>query len=419
MLATGKVEVVTGTSAHGQGHETAFSQIVADRLGVAFEDVEVLHGDTQISAKGYDTYGSRSLVVGGEAIVRAADKVIEKARPIAAHLLEASADDLEFDGGRFQVRGTDQGMAIGEIATAVFAAHNLPDGVEATLDSEATFDPSTFSFPHGTHLCAMEVDTETGGVTMRKYVACDDIGNIINPLIVAGQVHGGLVQGIAQALWEEAVYDDAGTLVSGSFVDYLVPTAADTISFDIDHTTSPSTDQHCSAPRASARPAPSPRRRPWSTRSSTRPALRRERHPDAAARPSGCGRRSTTAGGGDEATEGAAMPHFESKQSHGRDSTKEQASDPRTVRLRGARRRSRRRWRRSPSTATTPRSSPVGRACCRCCGCGSTRPRWSSTSAGSTRLRGHPRRRRRDRDRRDDARTRTCSRPAGAPSTRP
>ena len=240
MLPTGKVEVVTGASAHGQGHETAFSQIVADRLGVAFEDVEILHGDTQISHKGLDTYGSRSLVVGGEALVRAADKVIEKARPIAAHLLEASADDLEFAGGTFTVKGTDQGVAIGELATAVFAAHNLPDGVEATLDSEATYDPVNFNFPHGTHLCAMEVDTETGAVRMRKYVCCDDIGNIINPLIVSGQVHGGLVQGIAQALWEEAVYDDAGTLVSGSLVDYLVPTAADTISFEIDHTTSPS-----------------------------------------------------------------------------------------------------------------------------------------------------------------------------------
>jgi carbon-monoxide dehydrogenase large subunit len=238
---TGKVEVVTGASAHGQGHETAFSQIVADRLGVPFEDVEVLHGDTQVSTKGYDTYGSRSLVVGGEALVMAADKVIEKARPIAAHLLEASVDDIEFTGGRFSVRGTDQGMGIAEIATAVFAAHNLPDGVEASIDADATFDPTNFSYPHGTHLCAMEVDTETGATKMRKYVAVDDIGNIINPLIVSGQVHGGLVQGIAQALWEEAVYDESGTLVSGSFVDYLLPTAADTISFDIDHTFSPST----------------------------------------------------------------------------------------------------------------------------------------------------------------------------------
>ena len=240
MLATGKVEVVTGASAHGQGHETAFSQIVADRLGVSFDDVEVLHGDTQIAHKGLDTYGSRSLVVGGEALVKAADKVVEKAKPVAAHLLEASVDDIEFSGGRFSVRGTDQGLAIGEIAAAVFAAHNYPEGMEPSLDSEATYDPVNFNYPHGTHLCAMEVDTETGQVTMRKYVCVDDIGNVINPLIVSGQVHGGLVQGIAQALWEEAVYDESGTLVSGSFVDYLLPTSADTISFEIDHTTTPS-----------------------------------------------------------------------------------------------------------------------------------------------------------------------------------
>jgi carbon-monoxide dehydrogenase large subunit len=240
MLPTGKVEVLTGASAHGQGHETAFSQIVADRLGVAWEDVEVLHGDTQVSHKGLDTYGSRSLVIGGEAIVRAADKVIEKARPIAAHLLEASAEDIEFSHGRFSVRGTDQGLAMAEVALATFAAHNLPDGVEASLDSDATYDPVNFSYPHGTHLCAMEVDTETGQVRMRKYVCVDDVGTVINPLIVGGQVHGGLVQGIAQALWEEAVHDDAGTLVSASFVDYLLPTAADTISFDWDHTTTPS-----------------------------------------------------------------------------------------------------------------------------------------------------------------------------------
>ncbi|QWC84094.1 xanthine dehydrogenase family protein molybdopterin-binding subunit [Nocardioidaceae bacterium] len=240
MLPTGKVEVLTGASAHGQGHETAFSQIVADRLGVAFEDVEVLHGDTQVAHKGLDTYGSRSLVVGGEALVRATDKVIEKARPIAAHLLEASADDLEFTGGRMQVKGTDQGLSMAEIALATFAAHNLPDGVEPSLDSDATYDPVNFNYPHGTHLCAVEIDTETGQVTMRKYACVDDIGNVINPLIVEGQVHGGLVQGIAQALFEEAVFDESGTLVSGSFVDYLVPTAADLISFDTAHHQTPS-----------------------------------------------------------------------------------------------------------------------------------------------------------------------------------
>ena len=241
MLATGKVEVLTGASAHGQGHETAWSQIVSDRLGIPFEDIEVLHGDTQISHKGMDTYGSRSLVVGGEALVRAADKVIERARPVAAHLLEASVDDLDFVGGRFGVKGTDKGVTMAELALASFAAHNLPDGVEPGLDADATFDPVNFSFPHGTHLCAMEVDTETGASTMRKYVCVDDIGNIINPLIVEGQIHGGLVQGIAQALWEGAEFDDQGTLVTGSFVDYTLPTAADTINYVSEHTTSPAT----------------------------------------------------------------------------------------------------------------------------------------------------------------------------------
>ena len=217
-----------------------------------------------------DTYGSRSLVVGGEAVVKAADKVIEQAKPIAAHLLEADVDDLEFSAGRFSVKGTDQGMGIAEVALATFAAHNYPEGIEPNIDAEATFDPVNFSFPHGTHLCAMEVDTETGAVTMRKYVCVDDIGNIINPLIVGGQVHGGLVQGIAQALLEEAVYDDSGTLVSGSFVDYLLPTSADTISFEIDHTTSPSTYQHARHQGRRRGRARSPRPRPWSTPSSTR-----------------------------------------------------------------------------------------------------------------------------------------------------
>ena len=183
---------------------------MADRLGVPFEDVEILHGDTQIAHKGLDTYGSRSLVVGGEALVRAADKVIEKAKPIAAHMLEANVDDIEFKDGRLGVRGTDQGVGIGEVAMAAFAAHDLPDGVEPSIDSDATYDPVNFNFPHGTHLCAVEVDTETGQVKMRKYTCVDDIGNVINPLIVAGQVHGGLVQGIAQALCEEAVHDELG-----------------------------------------------------------------------------------------------------------------------------------------------------------------------------------------------------------------
>ncbi|GAB3497637.1 xanthine dehydrogenase family protein molybdopterin-binding subunit [Flexivirga lutea] len=241
MLATGKVEVSTGTSAHGQGHETAFSQIVADRLGVPFEDVEILHGDTQVSVKGLDTYGSRSLVVGGEALVQAADKVVEKAKPVAAHLLEASVDDIEFATGRFTVRGTDAGVSIQDVAGAVFTAHNLPDGMEPSIDADATFDPVNFNYPHGTHLCAVEVDTETGQVKLRKYTCVDDVGNIINPLIVEGQVHGGLAQGIAQALYEDAVFDDQGTLVSGSFVDYLMPSAADLIDFDAHHASTPAT----------------------------------------------------------------------------------------------------------------------------------------------------------------------------------
>jgi carbon-monoxide dehydrogenase large subunit len=240
MLPTGKVEVVTGTSPHGQGHETVWSQIIADKFGVPFDDVEVLHGDTQIANRGLDTYGSRSLVVGGQALVLAADKVIEKARPVAAHLLEASVDDIEFADGTFKVKGTDNGKTMPEVVWEAFTCHDLPDGLEPTLDADATYDPVDFSFPHGTHLCAAEVDTETGAVTLRSYVSVDDVGVIMNPLIVAGQMHGGIVQGIAQALWEEAVYDDQGTLVSGSFVDYTLPTTADTISFVNDNTVSPS-----------------------------------------------------------------------------------------------------------------------------------------------------------------------------------
>ncbi len=241
MLPTGGVEVITGSSAHGQGHETAWSQIVADQLGVPFESVEVIHGDTQSSPRGMDTYGSRSLVVGGVAVINAAQKVIAKAKVIAAHLMEASEDDIEFAAGKFSVKGTDTSMAIGEIAWAAFAAHNLPDGVEANLDSEATFDPDNFSFPHGTHLCATEVDTETGKVKIRSYVCVDDIGVVVNPLIADGQVHGGLAQGIAQALYEEAQYSEDGQLTSGTFVDYLLPTAADLPSFTTGRTVTPST----------------------------------------------------------------------------------------------------------------------------------------------------------------------------------
>jgi carbon-monoxide dehydrogenase large subunit len=242
MLPTGKVEVVTGSSAHGQGHETAWSQIVADELGVPFEDIRVLHGDTQVSPRGMDTYGSRSLVVGGTALVVACGKVREKARIIAAGLLEVSPEDLEWADGRWSVRGDpDQGKAIGEIAFAAFAAHDLPDGVEPSLDSDATYDPDNFSFPHGTHLCAVEVDTETGWVQIRSYVAVDDVGVVVNPQIVEGQVHGGIAQGIAQALYEEAAYDSSGNLITATLADYLVPSAADLPSITTARTTTPST----------------------------------------------------------------------------------------------------------------------------------------------------------------------------------
>jgi aerobic carbon-monoxide dehydrogenase large subunit len=239
MLPTGKVEVVTGSSAHGQGHETAWSQIVADQLGVPFDDIRVLHGDTQVSPKGMDTYGSRSLAVGGMALVSACDKVIEKARVIAAALLEAPPEDLEFSGGAFRSRsGSGAAKTIQEIALEAFAAHNLPEGVEPSIDADATYDPDNFSFPHGTHLCATEVDTETGFVKIRSYVAVDDVGVVVNPLIVDGQVHGGIAQGIAQALYEEAVYDDEGNLVTSTLADYLVPAAPDLPSYVTDRTES-------------------------------------------------------------------------------------------------------------------------------------------------------------------------------------
>jgi aerobic carbon-monoxide dehydrogenase large subunit len=242
MLPTGKVEVVTGTSPHGQGHATAWSQIAADELGVPFEDIEIIHGDTKMAPNGMDTYGSRSLVLGGTAIVNAAQRVVEKARRIAAHQLECDPADLDFEAGVFKVRGTPGAeRSIQAVAFEAFSSHDLPDGVEPTLVADATVDPSTFSFPHGTHLCAVEVDTETGAVSIRSYVAVDDIGKVVNPMIVEGQVHGGIAQGIAQALYEEAVYDADGNLVTGTMVDYLVPSAADLPEFTTERTVTPST----------------------------------------------------------------------------------------------------------------------------------------------------------------------------------
>ena len=244
MLPTGKVEVVTGSSAHGQGHETAWSQIVADQLGVPFEDIRVLHGDTQVSPKGMDTYGSRSLAVGGMALVSACDKVIALAKVIASAMLEAPPEEVEFAAGVFSARNSSgASKTIQEIALAAFAAHNLPDGVEPTIDADATYDPDNFSFPHGTHLCATEIDTETGFVKIRSYVAVDDIGKVVNPLIVEGQVHGGIAQGIAQALYEEAVYDDAGNLLTTTLADYLVPSASDLPSYVTARTESPAANR--------------------------------------------------------------------------------------------------------------------------------------------------------------------------------
>jgi carbon-monoxide dehydrogenase large subunit len=241
VLPTNKVQVVSGSTPHGQGHETCWSMIVADKLGVAPEDVEVLHSDTAISPIGLDTYGSRSLAVGGVAIAMACDRIIDKAKAIAAHQLEAAQEDLDFAGGSFEVRGTrDKATPLAAIAFAAFTAHDLPDGMEPNLEASVTYDPPNFSWPFGTHICVVEVDTETGGVEVLKYVAVDDCGVQINPLIVNGQVHGGVVQGLAQALYEEAVYDEDGNLKTSTLTEYLVPAASDVPAITTDHTVTPS-----------------------------------------------------------------------------------------------------------------------------------------------------------------------------------
>jgi carbon-monoxide dehydrogenase large subunit len=241
-LPTGKIELVTGTSPHGQGHETAWSQIASDIIGVPVEDIEVVHGDTGRAPYGMDTYGSRSLAVGGQAIKVAGERLVEKARLIAAHQLEVSPDDIEFSAGTYSVKGDpEKATTIQAVAWGAFSGHNLPDGMEPTLSGESTVDPADFSYPHGTHFAAMEVDTETGMVRLRKYVAVDDCGIQINPMIVEGQVHGGLAQGIAQAMFEGALYDNDGNLLTGSMGDYLLPSAADLPSFITDRTVTPST----------------------------------------------------------------------------------------------------------------------------------------------------------------------------------
>ena len=241
VLPTNKVQVVTGTAPHGQGHETCWSMIAAEKLGVPPEDIEVLHSDTAISPIGLDSYGSRSLAVGGVAIDMACDRVIDKARTIAAHQLECAEEDLDFAAGEFTVRGTpDKSTPLAAIAFAAFTAHDLPDGLEPNLEASVTYDPPNFSWPFGTHMCVVEVDTETGAVDVLKYVAVDDCGVQINPLIVNGQVHGGVIQGLAQALFEEAVYDNDGNLQTSTLTEYLVPAASDVPAITTDHTVTPS-----------------------------------------------------------------------------------------------------------------------------------------------------------------------------------
>ncbi|MEZ5100848.1 MAG: molybdopterin cofactor-binding domain-containing protein [Thermoleophilia bacterium] len=239
-LPTGTVQIVSGTSPHGQGHATTFSQIVADQLGITPDEIEFLHGDTAIAPQGWDTYGSRSLPVGGVALFHAAGKIVAKARLIAAHTLEVSPDDLEYEDGTFTVKGTDRKMTTKECAFAAWHAHNLPDGMEPGLEAQHAYDPPNFSWPSGCHVCVVEVDTETGEVVPVRYIAVDDVGKVVNPMVVEGQVHGGIAQGVAQALWEEAVYDDDGNLVNGSLAGYLVPSAAELPSYQVDRTETPS-----------------------------------------------------------------------------------------------------------------------------------------------------------------------------------
>jgi carbon-monoxide dehydrogenase large subunit len=226
---TGKVSVFTGSHAHGQGHETTFAQVVADELGIKMEDVEVVHGDTARVPFGMGTYGSRSASVGGSALVRAAEKIRAKAIKIAAHQLEAAEEDMVFDQGtgNIYVKGSpDKAKPFGAIAFAAYTAHNLPTGLEPGLEESAFYDPANFTFPNSAHIAQVEIDPETGQVQIQRYVAVDDVGKTINPLIVEGQLVGGVVQGVGQALWEHGIYDENGQLVTGTFMDYAVPKAS-------------------------------------------------------------------------------------------------------------------------------------------------------------------------------------------------
>ena len=234
---TGSVSVLTGSHSHGQGHETTFAQVVSDKLGIDFDSVNVVHGDTDKIPFGMGTYGSRSIAVGGSAIVKAIDKIVAKGKKIAAHLLETSESDIEFENGQFVVPGTDKAKAFGEIAFAAYVPHQYPlEELEPGLEETAFYDPKNFTFPAGTYVCEVEVDQDTGTVDIASFHATDDFGTVINPMIVEGQVHGGLVQGIGQAILEGCSYDENGQLLSGSYMDYTMPRATDVPSFTVDTT---------------------------------------------------------------------------------------------------------------------------------------------------------------------------------------
>ncbi len=231
---TGSVTVFTGTHSHGQGHETTFAQLVVDQLGIPFAQVDVVHGDTAKIPFGMGTYGSRSLAVGGSAMVKAMDKIIAKGKKIAAHLMEASVEDIEFKDGSFSVAGTDRSKTLGEIALTAYVPHNYPiETLEPGLDETAFYDPMNFTFPGGCHICEVEIDPDTGVVEVVQFVAVDDVGRVVNPMIVEGQVQGGVAQGIGQALLENAVYDKSGQLLSGSFMDYTMPRADNLPNFKV------------------------------------------------------------------------------------------------------------------------------------------------------------------------------------------
>ena len=236
---TGKVSVFVGSHSHGQGHETTFAQLVADKLGINMEDVDIVHGDTESVSFGMGTYGSRSLAVGGTAIMKGIDKVLEKGAKIAAHKLEASEDDLEFANGQWTVRGSDQSISFGDVALTAYVPHEYPEGLEPGLDFTNFYDPTNFTYPFGAHIAVVEVDKDTGKVRIDRFVACDDVGNVINPMIVDCKLHGGIAHGIGQALYEGAIYDEAGQLLSGSYLDYTMPRADDLPMFETDRTVTP------------------------------------------------------------------------------------------------------------------------------------------------------------------------------------